>query len=253
MGFDPVEEYAARKQALRQAEARRVAAVKAQGMAPIECGPEVVLIAPARGPVVGMVPVRMVPVGGDGYEPVARGHKGRSALVEFDVFAKMMSQSKRGPDDDPLFSQVQVDVARDYRALTEFVNGAGVKCSSITDAGGAGGGCDFMDVFAANAAQLRSYHRAIGDGVGKDVRRVRPSVAAGKIRVSNATLAKGKRKLILNRTLVDQVCLGGMDLSAVLVAHGWAVGGKNRKTLLAALVAVLDRMALVWVAGKQSS
>ena len=61
------------------------------------------------------------------------------------------------------------------------------------------------------------------------VRRIRPS-------------DRGSRAGITDRRLVDMVCLGGEDLTAVLRAHGWFEDGKNRKALRLALCAVLDRM-----------
>ena len=129
----------------------------------------------------------------------------------------------------PPISPGQVQVGRDYAALTERVATSGLKCSSLEAqrAGGSGGG-DREEAVLQDIQQLRAFHARIGCGLAKEVRRIRPGGA--------------KRRAIRVRVLVDQVCIGGMTLSEVLEAHGWGVNAKSRNALRASLCAALDRM-----------
>ncbi|MDN5789115.1 MAG: hypothetical protein L0H65_19100, partial [Pseudorhodobacter sp.] len=61
------------------------------------------------------------------------------------------------------------------------------------------------------------------------VRRIRPSL-------------RGSKASIPDRRLVDMVCLGGLDVTGVLRAHGWSAFGEHRDVLRRALCAALDRM-----------
>lgn len=128
------------------------------------------------------------------------------------------------------FSPGQIAIGRHYRALTERYEAGGVKLSSLEagrDSGSRGG--DFMDAHLILGRELTGMHRAIGDGSALAVRRIRPS-------------ARGSRVSIPDRRIVDMVCLGGLTLSDVLAAHGWASKGETRRALREALCAALDRM-----------
>ncbi|MCJ8139502.1 hypothetical protein [Falsirhodobacter halotolerans] len=143
------------------------------------------------------------------------------------------AHAKRGDNEAfiPPFSPGQVAMARRYAMLTERHAAGGMKCSSVearTDGGGGDGG-GFMDAFVAEGRELDRIHARIGAGQAMVVRRVRPS-------------ARGTRLGIADRRLVDMVCLGGMDLTAVLEAHGWQTETKHRLVLKDALAAALDRM-----------
>lgn len=225
-------------------EGDRVDAVKRGGLAPMEVGPEVVLIAPARGPVIASRPIQFVPEGAHAFRMVEAGYRGRSNMREEDVFDRMCAQVKRrDAKADMPFTKKQINTARDYRALYEWVQAAGVKCSSIgRDAAGGGGRVDFMDIYAQQSARLRWADRRIGDGVAKEVRRVRPS-KAGRVTIDEGALRKIDRVLITRRKLVQMVCIADRSLSAVLEFHQWSVTGENRKTLRAALWSILDDLS----------
>jgi hypothetical protein len=75
---------------------------------------------------------------------------------------------------------------------------------------------------------LRVLQRRIGDGLAKEVRRVRPG---GR-----------KRVAIRDRDLVDRVCLGGQTMSDVLEGCGWGDNQNTREALRASLCKALDRM-----------
>ncbi|GGG77647.1 hypothetical protein GCM10011415_28200 [Salipiger pallidus] len=127
------------------------------------------------------------------------------------------------------FSSGQIAMARDYAALTERCNSSGLKCSSLEALrSSGGGGGDREEAMLRDMRRLRALHHRIGDGLAQEVRRIRPG---GR-----------KRKTIRARVLVDQVCLGGLSLSQVLQAHGWAVDAKSRYALRAALRSALERM-----------
>ncbi|WP_353472338.1 hypothetical protein PVT71_13675 [Salipiger sp. H15] len=129
----------------------------------------------------------------------------------------------------PPFTSGQIAAARDYAALTERCNASGLKCSSLetTRTSSSGGGEREVAVLR-DMERLHQFHRRIGDGLAKEVRRVRPGGV--------------KRMAVRSRTLVDQVCLGGLSLTQVLQAHGWKVDAKSRDALRAALRAALNRM-----------
>lgn len=129
----------------------------------------------------------------------------------------------------PPFSPGQIAMGRHYAGLVERHDGAGIKCASLDgrSSGGSGGG--FADAYLAEGREIAAIRRRIGDGVAMAVRRMRPS-------------ERGSRATITDRRVVDLVCLGGMDLTAVLRAHGWAQKGETRKALRLALCAALDRM-----------
>jgi len=205
--------------------------VKAYGTAPDICGLDVVKVAPARGPVVPFVPTVLLPDGEDGYKAVELGFRGRSAMRQKDVFDKMVDQSAKHKGQPP-FNRNQIGCARDYRSLTEKCMAAGIKCSNVFQVGsGQQGRVDFMDAYIRDSDRLKRFHRAIGQGTSLVVRRVRPSV-------------RGSNHIITDWALVNLVCLGDMDLSAVLARFKWSIAGKNRKSLQGALCGILDRMMM---------
>jgi hypothetical protein len=225
-------------------EGDRVDAVKRGGLAPVEVGPEVVLIAPARGPVIASRPVDFVPEGATGFKMVDAGYRGRSNMRQEDVFDRMCDQARRrDAEADAPFTKAQINTGREYRALYEWVQAAGVKCSSIgRDGAGGGGRVEFMDIYAQQLARLRWADRQIGTGIAKEVRRVRPS-KAGRVTIDEGALRKIGRVLITRKDLIQMVCIADKSLSDVLRAHHWSVSGKNPETLRRALCAILDDLS----------
>lgn len=221
-----------------------VSRLKAASQPPVECGPEIPA-APARGELKTFRPIELVPgsVGtarDTGHWERGEDQRRRGARIR-DVFDRMHDQAraahkargdKAGPFVPPL-TPAQVQIARDYRDLTERHAAGGMKCASLEAAGrGSGGqGGDFVQAFLDEGEKLCAFHRRIGTGVAMAVRRIRPSGRGGKT-----------ASLITDRTLVDKVCLGDCDLGQVLDAGGWAVKGGARAALRKALAAALDRM-----------
>lgn len=127
----------------------------------------------------------------------------------------------------PPYSTGQVEIARDYLALIEWRAGSGLRCAST--AGGSGGGSgSYIDTFVQQGRILADLQDKIGSVVVMDIRR-------------NMDRGNTRRK-ITARDVVDQVVVQGLDLSAVLKAHGWSPDVKSRKALRAGLCAALDRM-----------
>ena len=214
----------------RRGEDKRLAGVVASGLAPVECGPEMVSIAPARGRV---IPFRNAEtyLNADGdVETVDHGAHGRSAMRRADVFDLMIDQAAKRKKVFGL-TITQIQMGRDYRDLVERHASAGVRCSSIEGMpGGGGDGTGFMDAVLDQGRQIDRWRTLIGDGLAMDVRRVRPS-------------QRGERIAIKALDLVDRVCLEDKSISAVLKAHGWSNYGANITKLAHALSECLDQMS----------
>jgi len=127
------------------------------------------------------------------------------------------------------FTPGQIQMGQRYATLIERHAAGGMKCTAIGRTGGGGQGGDFMDTFVAEGREIDMIRTRIGTGQAMIVRRVRPS-------------DRGTKSGITDRRLVDMVCLGGKDLTAVLAAHGWDRQVKQLHTLRVALAAALDRM-----------
>ncbi|MDK3017613.1 hypothetical protein [Pseudodonghicola flavimaris] len=210
-------------------EAARIAAVKARGRVPEQCGPDIPE-APARGAFRLVQLRRLYPDGAEGYRVKDAGHLGRAAICNADVFDRMAASAARARKPVPL-SPGQIAMGRHYRDLVERHACAGLRCSSIeaVRSGGSGQGGGFMDAVLRDREEIAWLHRRIGAGVAMAVRRVRPS-------------ARGTRVAIPDRQLVDLVCLEDQALSDVLRAYGWSVYGDTLRGLTGALAAALDRM-----------
>jgi hypothetical protein len=209
-------------------EAARLAAIKAKWTPPeaMAAAP----VAPAAGPKV-LVPEYEIAVGGIRRRVSAHWR-------DADVFDQMERDARRAherQDGEAVFaspySPGQLGIARHYRALTERHDAGGMRCASLEAGRSGGAGGSFIDAFISEGDELRRLHQAIGSGVAMAVRRVRPSVRGGQ-----------GAGIILDRYLVDAVCLGQMDLNTVLARCGWSIKGQHRKALRVALAAALDRM-----------
>lgn len=214
------------KLALRlEAERAALARVRASGRAPESCGPEMP-VAPGRGKVLAVRTVSFVPKGRDGWRAVEGGFDGRDAGRKSDGFDAILAAAARAKAMPPL-TPGQVAIGRRYRDLAERLEAGGVKCSDLDGRGGGGDG--FMDAYLADARELARMRARIGHGSALAVRRLRPS-------------ARGSRRGIADRVLVDMVCLEGASLSEVLRRHGWTKQTPQLKALLVALCGALDRM-----------
>ena len=158
-----------------------------------------------------------------------------------DIFDIMTDQAMRSGGVAP-FTAAQVGAGRDYRALHERVQSAGVKCSRAFDVQAGGrGDVDFLKAYMDDARRLAVFRDAIGSVIAKDMKRVRPDKAQ-RVIITDDILAQVAKRIITVRTLVDDVCIKERALSDVLRAHGWVKTGKNVKTLRDALCAALGRM-----------
>jgi hypothetical protein len=225
-------------QALRRdAERAAVAGVLARATPPVECGPEMP-IAPARGETMVFTPREMVRTEAGSYRSANAGYLGRKAARVADAFDTMTrkaweAHAKVGGSEAafvPPFSVGQVEVGREYAALVERVASSGLGCVSLEPdgRGGGSGGGGVQEAVLQDIQRLRVMRRRMDTGLARKVRRERP--------------AGDKRRSILVRVLVDQVCVHGMSLDAVLKAHGWGVNTRCRDGLRSALCGALDRM-----------
>lgn len=211
-----------------------VARLSARSVPPPLVSPEIIP-APARGYVEILRPteVVMTPSGPrvrsaslDGFHPV----RVEDALDGMDREARKASASKAGAPKADMFTGLQRDTARAYATLHERVQSAGVRCSSVEalGAGGSGGG-SFIDAVIADSARLSRMQAAIGTGLVLIPRNAQAH-------------ADRPRSAIRVADLVDQVCLAGRSLSAVLQAHGWGRQTPQLRTLRLAFCGALDRM-----------
>ena len=219
------------------AERQRLAAIVAAATAPDECGPDIIP-APARrarGACVVIPHVSMVPSGLDQrglqkWDAAPSGYGHRASIRQADVFDRMLRAARVARRPAPL-TPGQIAVARLYRDLVERHDAGGIRCSDLDRASGSGAGGDFMDAYLAEGREIEAIRRRIGGGASLAIRRIRPSARGG-----------AARRAILDRALVDMVCLGDCTLSEVLRAHGWAKSTSNLDAAREALSGALDRM-----------
>ena len=224
-----VQQYLARRDAWQAEEAERIARVKAGGAVPECCGPEIPE-APARGVFRVFEPYGLYPDGKEGWVSKSSGFAGRKAIENSDAFDKMEAQARK-----VLFSPGQKQMGRFYATLTEKLDAVGARSSSLEVMYGSGGnGGEYIDAVLRDRARLDLLHQRIGTGFAMQVRRVRPS-------------KRNRSGLILNRAVVDAVCIHQRTIAEVLEVHGWKEVGKpaaghHIKALRAALCETLDRM-----------
>jgi hypothetical protein len=216
--------------------------IKASAAIPEACGPDIAM-APARGAFATFRPIEIVPGSAGTARPA--GYRGpgevqhRAAIRCADIFDAMTEDARRlhaGRGDNagpfvPPFTPGQVQVARDYRDLVERHAAVGMKCASIEAVTRGGGQSEFIDAYVTEGIRLAAMIARIGTGAALSVRRLRPIKRGGRA-----------RRIILDRTLVDMVCLGQLSLTQVLEAHGWVSKGDTREALRRGLRDCLDRM-----------
>jgi len=238
----PVRLDRAKQVAQAGAERLRMEAALAAGSVPVACGADIP-VAPARGPLVEFTPIRLVPghVGlaeKTGHWARGEAERRRGARRE-DVFDRIEAEARkayRARGDDaghfvaPL-TPAQIQIGRDYRDLVERHAAGGMRCASLETAGRrqGGGGGEFIDAYVAEGRRLDAMRRRVGDGAALVVRRMRPS-------------RRGTRTTMMDRAIVDMVCLEDMDPSAILRRHGWSVQTSTLAALRVALAGALDRM-----------
>lgn len=211
-------------------EAARLDRIKSNAARPDGCGPEIVDVAPARGPVQRFQPREAV-VTQNGQVRVARaGYMGFDALRRADAFDVMQQQaSRRAKDTKPLFTARQIAAGRDYAALYERVQSAGVRCSSIESLGGNGGQGSFIDAVIRVGRRLAALDGAIGVDVVLSPRGAQAHADRG-------------RRVIRANDLVIGICVGGKTVSQLLQSFGWSRSPTARNKITGALCCALDRM-----------
>lgn len=224
----------------RSGESARLRGILARAVPAEGCGPAIP-VAPARGPQVAVQPHAMVPdpKNPTGWKPVEMGWRGFRAARSADIFDDLARRAAARKDKDgnpgaSPFTKGQVSVARLYRDLVERHDAGGMRCASLEArrGSGSGNGGEFIDAFVAEGERIKWLRDRIGNGAAMVVRRVRPSARGGD----------GAR-IIMDRVLVDDICLRGKTFDEVLKAHRWTNTGRNIGLLVAALAACLDRMA----------
>jgi hypothetical protein len=210
-------------------EADRMAALKAQAVAPESCGPEIP-VAPARGEVLA-VPVMAMQMGEAGPVLVHVGFRGRDPARALDVWDQMARQAARAGGAEP-FTRAQVAAGRAYGALVERHSARGLRGISVetmmAGRGGQGGG-GYLEALLLERARLDALVRAIGDGVALEVRRV----------------SRRARGVVTVRALVDGLCLHGVALADLLRRAGWDTNGATIEAARDKVAQALDRMGLV--------
>lgn len=211
----------------RMAEALRCAAMIEDATPPAECG-WLIPAAPARGAFEVFMPKAIVR-GSEGIiEPT--GHAGRHAVRAADVFDRMLVSARRRKQDAPL-TPGQVAIGRCYRDLAEILASDGTKLSRLDASFGGGDSGSWMDRRLELSERLATLRRRIGTGTALSVRRIRPSDRGAD-----------QRGPIMDRVMVDMICLEGRTLDQVLKAHGWVKDGRTYKAITEALCGALDRM-----------
>lgn len=220
--------------ALDAEERARLDAIREASAVPDECGPDIAP-APARGGFVVERSITLVPNGVDARgldkwaaAPTGYGH--RSSVRRADVFDAMMAQAARRKR-PMILTPGQVAMGRRYHDLVELLSADGCVLSRLDASHGSGDGGNWMDRRIQLSNELDVLRRRIGAGVAMAVRRVRPSARGAD-----------QRGPIMDRVLVDMVCLKGCTLDQVLKAHGWKKNARTYNAIAEALCAVLDRM-----------
>lgn len=215
-------------------EAARLAMIRAASAIPDQCGPDIIA-APARGgfvvePQVAMVPNGVDAKGLDKWAAAPTGYGHRSSTRTADAFDRMIASALRRKQPCPL-TPGQVSMGRRYAALVELAAADGTRVSRLDASRSGGDSMAWMDRHLDIAQELTILRNRIGFSAAMTVRRIRPSARG-----------EAHRGPIMDRVLVDMVCIKGSTLDDVLKSHGWAVKGAHRKAVAQALCAALDRM-----------
>lgn len=224
MALPPIRLHPAEARARAMAERDRCAAVLMRATPPEPMG--AAPVAPARG-VMQLVPNYEVTRGGIRREA---GAHWQSACALAAMNAQAVARAERRGIDPVLpFTQGQINVAAEYRALVEWREGSAMKCASLEAGRSGGGGAGlFIDSFMDKGRALAELQGRIGNGAALSPR---------------YAMDRGNgRKLVSVRAVVDLVVISGADLTAVLRRYGWQANGVNRKALRSHLCAALDRM-----------
>ncbi len=224
-------------------EAARLAAIRDASAIPDQCGPDTIA-APARGPFVVEPQFTMVPNGVDKHgldkwavAPTGYGH--RASVRAADVFDRMLASALRRKRPCPL-THGQIAMGRHYAMLVELAVADGTKVSRLDASRAGGDSMGWMDRHIDIAEELAILRRRIGSGAAMAVRRIRPS--------DRGEMQRGP---IMDRVLVDMVCIKGCALGDVLASHGWKKNARSYKAVTEALCAALDRM--IGYQGKKTS
>lgn len=215
------------------APAARVELVKCSGAAPTGCGPDVVQVAPARGPVERFTPREVIKTEAGNFRAVRTGWRGHDAMRRADAFDVMQAQATRrararSKEPRAIFTTAQVEAGRAYGHLAERHDARGARCSSVEGASRGTGGGSYIDAVVAEGQRLSRMRAAIGDGWAVEIKRVSPH--------------GDRRRAIRVRTLVDMVCIEGKTLAHVLERFGWNRSVAYLEPLRVELCAALDRL-----------
>ncbi|MDK8874697.1 hypothetical protein [Paracoccus sp. SSJ] len=222
------------RDARKAQEAARLAAIRDASAIPDQCGPDTIA-APARGPFVVEPQFTMVPNGVDEHgldkwAAAATGYGHRASVRAADVFDRMIASALRRKRPCPL-THGQIAMGRHYAMLVELAAADGTKVSRLDASRAGGDSMGWMDRHLDIAQELTILRNRIGFSAAMTVRRIRPSKRG-----------ETQRGPIMDRVLVDMVCLKGRTLDEVLISHGWKKNARTYKAVTEALSAALDRM-----------
>lgn len=231
------------REAWRAEEAARLAAIRSASAIPDQCGPDTIA-APARGPFVVEPQFTMVPNGVDEHgldkwAAAATGYGHRASVRAADVFDRMIASALRRKRPCPL-THGQIAMGRHYAMLVELAAADGTKVSRLDASRAGGDSMGWMDRHLDIAQELTILRNRIGFSAAMTVRRIRPSLRG-----------ETQRGTIMDRVLVDMVCLKSRTLDEVLISHGWKKDGRTYKAIAQALSDALDRM--IGYRGKKTS
>lgn len=173
----------------------------------------------------------MTPDGSEaGWKEADAGWHGFKSVRALDTFDRMVAAAHRRKH-PCLLTPGQIAMGRRYAALVERAASDGMALSKLDASNGSGDSGGWMDHHLSVAQELAMLRNRIGCGAAMALRRIRPT-----------TRGAVQRGPIMDRVLVDLVCIKDCTLTDVLESHGWAVKGPNRKAVAEALAAALDRM-----------
>lgn len=137
--------------------------------------------------------------------------------------------------------------------MEELTSPGGVsELGVFVQSGSAGGGCAVDRRLAMIELRDRAWSAVPAGVVALNVSR-RARKASGDATLGAKRCAKPargemfeERRPIKARVLVDQVCVGGMSIRAVLVAHGWKESARSRAKLISLLGVCLASISDAW-------
>jgi hypothetical protein len=141
-----------------------------------------------------------------------------------------------------------------YGAIMEELTSPGgvTELGVFVQSGSAGGGCAIDRRLSMGSLRDRAWRAVPAEVVALNVTR-RASKAKGSAVLGSKRCPKvasgvivDDRRPIRARVLIDQVCVGGMSIRAVLAHHGWKESARSRTRLIKLLSICLAAISDAW-------